>query len=151
MTSSPRGWSYRKLLLFLFIFSNMENNSFFGWIIGIISLIIIAFLVNIFISSKVPAGYEAILVNSYGQQGVQDTPLVTGRVYYNPFTQDLIKYPVFVQTKDYEPFEVTAKDGSKFTVDPTVSYRIDAGATPIIYQKYREAIVTGKQIGRAHV
>lgn len=118
----------------------MENNSFFGWLIGIVSLIIIAFLVNAFISSKVPAGYEAILVNSYGQQGVQDTPLVTGRVYFNPFTQDLIRYPVFVQTKDYEPFEVTAKDGSKFTVDPTISYRIDAGATPLIYQKYRKDI-----------
>lgn len=92
------------------------------------------------ISSKVPAGYEAILVNSYGQQGVQDTPLVTGRVYYNPFTQDLVRYPVFVQTKDYEPFEVPAKDGSKFTVDPTISYRIEAGSTPMIYSKYRKDI-----------
>lgn len=67
-------------------------------------------------------------------------PLVTGRVYYNPFTQDLIKYPVFVQTKDYEPFEVTSKDGSKFTVDPTISYRVNAGSTPQIYQKYRKDI-----------
>lgn len=95
---------------------------------------------NTFISTKVPAGYEAILVNSYAQAGVQDTPLVTGRVYYNPFTQDLVKYPVYVQTKDYEPFEVTAKDGSKFTVDPTISYRIEVGATPVIYQKYRKDI-----------
>lgn len=67
-------------------------------------------------------------------------PLVNGRVYYNPFTQDLVKYPVYVQTKDYEPFEVTAKDGSKFTVDPTISYRIDAGSTPVIYEKYRKDI-----------
>lgn len=115
-----------------------ENSSFFGWLIG--SVIVIGFLVNIFISSKVPAGYEAILVNSYGQQGVQDTPLVTGRVYFNPFTQDLVKYPVFVQTKDYEPFEVPAKDGSKFIVDPTISYRIEAGTTPLIYSKYRKDI-----------
>ena len=104
-----------------------ENSSFFGWLFRrIIALIIIAFFVNFLISSKVPAGYEAIIVNSYGQQGVQDMPLVTGRVYYNPFTQYLVRYPVFVQTKDYEPFEVIAKDGSKFTVDPTISYRIDA-------------------------
>lgn len=109
-------------------------------LIGIITVLVISFLGNMMFSSKVPAWYEAILVNSYWQQGVQDTPLVTGRVYYNPFTQDLVKYPVFVQTKDYEPFEVTAKDGSKFTVDPTISYRIDAGATPLIYQKYRKDI-----------
>lgn len=91
-------------------------------------------------SSKVPAGYEAILVNSYGQQGVQDMPLVTGRVYYNPFTQDLITYPVFVQTKDYDEFTVNAKDGSVFKVDPTISYKIESGATPLIYQKYRKEI-----------
>lgn len=92
------------------------------------------------ISSKVPAGYEAILVNSYGQQGVQDMPLVTGRVYYNPFTQDLVTYPIFVQTKDYDEFTVNAKDGSVFNVDPTIAYKIEAGATPAIYQKYRKDI-----------
>lgn len=117
-----------------------ETPSFLKWLVWFITIIIIGFLVNSFISTKVPAGYEAILVNSYAQAGVQDTPLVTGRVYYNPFTQDLVKYPVFVQTKDYEPFEVTAKDGSKFTVDPTISYRIEVGATPAIYQKYRKDI-----------
>lgn len=118
----------------------MENNNFFGWVVWLTSVLVIAFLVNAFISSKVPAGYEAILVNSYGQQWVQDSPLVTGRVYYNPFTQDLIRYPVFVQTKDYDAFEVPAKDGSKFTVDPTISYRIEAWTTPIIYSKYRKDI-----------
>lgn len=96
-------------------------------IFSIVAVIALLFFIGSFLSSsKVPAGYEAILVNQYSQAGVQDTPLVTGRVYYNPFTQDLVKYPVFVQTKDYEPFEVTAKDGSKFTVDPTISYRIKA-------------------------
>ncbi len=109
-------------------------------LITIVTIFVLGFLGNFIFSSKVPAGYEAILVDSYGQQGVQDMPLVTGRVYYNPFTQDLVQYPVYVQTKDYEPFEVTAKDGSKFTVDPTISYRIDAGSTPIIYQKYRKDI-----------
>lgn len=109
-------------------------------LITLVTILVLGAIVNFFVSSKVPAGYEAILVNSYGQQGVQDMPLVTGRVYYNPFTQDLVTYPVFVQTKDYEPFEVTAKDGSKFTVDPTISYRINAGSTPAIYQKYRKDI-----------
>ena len=67
-------------------------------------------------------------------------PLVTGRVYYNPFSQDLVTYPIFVQTKDYDEFTVNAKDGSVFKVDPTISYKIEAGATPAIYQKYRKEI-----------
>lgn len=102
-----------------------ESETFGAWATGIIVLIVIIFLGFFFSSSKVPAGYEAILVNSYGQQGVQDMPLVTGRVYYNPFTQDLITYPVFVQTKDYDEFTVNAKDGSVFKVDPTISYKIE--------------------------
>lgn len=104
------------------------------------STVVGLFLLFIASSSNVPAGYEAILVNQYSQAWVQDTPLVTGRVYYNPLTQDLIKYPIFVQTMDYDSFEVNAKDGSKFTVDPTISYRIEVGATPQIYAKYRKDI-----------
>lgn len=119
----------------------MDDNETIGaWFTGIAILIGIVFLGFFFSSSKVPAGYEAILVNSYGQQGVQDMPLVTGRVYYNPFTQDLVTYPVYVQTKDYDEFTVNAKDGSVFKVDPTISYKIEAGATPFIYQKYRKEI-----------
>lgn len=109
-------------------------------LIAAIVVIFTMMVVSFMMSTKVPAGYEAILVNQFGQNWVQDTPLVTGRVYYNPFTQDLVKYPVYVQTKDYEAFEVKAKDGSKFIVDPTISYRVNVGATPVIYQKYRKDI-----------
>ena len=110
-------------------------------VLSIVGGVIISIMIAMFLfSSKVPAGYEAILVNQYSQAGVQETPLVTGRVVYNPISQDLVIYPIYVQTKDYEPFEITAKDGSKFTVDPTISYRIEVGATPVIYQKYRKNI-----------
>lgn len=51
-----------------------------------------------------------------------------------------MKYPVFVQTKDYDEFTVNAKDGSVFVVDPTIAYKIEPGATPAIYQKYRKDI-----------
>lgn len=66
-------------------------------------------------------------------------------MFYNPFTQELVKYPIYVQTKDYDAFQVNAKDGSMFTVDPTISYRIAAGSSPKIYTKYRKDIkdITG--------
>lgn len=103
-------------------------------------IVILAWIGSLFMGTKVPAGYEAILVNQYSQKGVDNTPLVTWRVFYNPFTQDLVTYPVFVQTKDYDEFTVNAKDWSVFVVDPTISYKIEAGATPAIYQKYRKDI-----------
>lgn len=103
-------------------------------------LLVVMFFGFFIFSSKVPAGYEAILVDMYGQNGVKDMPLVTGRVFYNPVTKDLVQYPVFVQTKDYDQFSVNAKDGATFTVDPTIGYRIKAGSSPLIYEKYRKDI-----------
>lgn len=66
--------------------------------------------------------------------------LVTGMVWYNIFTQQVYEYPTFVQTVDYEPFTVNAKDGSKFTVDPTISLKIVDGKAAPIFRKYRKDI-----------
>ncbi|WP_341839743.1 SPFH domain-containing protein [Chitinophaga caseinilytica] len=91
--------------------------------------------------TRIDAGHEGVLVRLYGSdKGVQDVSLVTGRVWYNPFTEDVHEFPVFVQTADYEPFTVNAKDGSVFTVDPTITYKVIAGHSPEIFQKYRKGI-----------
>lgn len=88
--------------------------------------------------TRIDAGYEGILIKQYGtDKGVQDVTLVTGRVTYNPWTEDVVQIPTFVQTADYDPFKVNAKDGSEFTVDPTISLRIVKGTSPEIYTKYR--------------
>ena len=43
---------------------------------------------------RVDAGHEGILVNLYGSdRGVDDVSLVTGMVWFNPFTQDVFEYP----------------------------------------------------------
>lgn len=88
---------------------------------------------------KVDAGHEGILVNLYGDdKGVGDVSMCTGMVWYNPFTQSVYEYPTFVQTVDYEPFTINAKDGSEFTVDPTVSLKIVDGQSPAVFKKYRK-------------
>jgi len=88
--------------------------------------------------TRIDAGHEGILIKQYGtEKGVQDVSLVTGRVFYNPFTEDVEQYPTFVQTVDYEAFNVNAKDGSEFIVDPTLSYNIVSGNSPKIFSKYR--------------
>lgn len=91
--------------------------------------------------TRIDAGYEGILIKQYGtDKGVSDVTLVTGRVTYNPFTEDVEQIALFVQTQDYEPFSVNAKDGSVFTVDPTISIKVVKGSSPAIYQKYRKDI-----------
>ena len=90
---------------------------------------------------RVDAGHEGILVNLYGDdKGVGEVSMCTGAVWYNPFTQSVYEYPTFVQTVDYEPFTINAKDGSEFTVDPTISLKIVDGKSPAIFKKYRKEL-----------
>lgn len=91
--------------------------------------------------TRIDAGYEGIKVNQYGSsKGVDGVALVTGRVWYNPITEDVYQFPTYIQTFDYEPFTVNAKDGSVFTVDPTISYAVMGGKTPHVFVKYRKGI-----------
>lgn len=90
---------------------------------------------------RIDAGHEGIKVNLYGSdKGVDDVNLVTGAVWYNPWTTAVYEYPSFVQTVDFPPFTVNAQEGPEFTIDPTVSLKIIDGKTPQIFKKYRKAL-----------
>lgn len=90
---------------------------------------------------RIDAGCEGILVNLYGSdRGVDDVSMVTGRVFYNPFTQEVYEYPTYVQTIDYKPFTINAKDGSEFTVDPNINIKVQDGAAPKVFRKYRKEL-----------
>ena len=108
-----------------------------------ILVVLIACVAMVGMSSceKIDAGHEGILVNLYGDdKGVGEISMCTGMVWYNPFTQSVYEYPTFVQTVDYEPFTINAKDGSEFTVDPTVSLKIIDGKSPLVFKKYRKEL-----------
>ncbi|MEE1899326.1 hypothetical protein GN157_15035 [Flavobacterium rakeshii] len=107
------------------------------------AIILGVFMLIAFIScnERIDAGYEGILVKLYGSdKGVQDVSLVTGRVWYNPLTEDVYEFPTYVQTINYESFTVNAKDGSVFSVDPTLSFKVKDGHSPVIFKKYRKDI-----------
>jgi regulator of protease activity HflC (stomatin/prohibitin superfamily) len=107
------------------------------------SILVILLLITAlsFSCTRIDAGHEGILVKMYGSdKGVQDVSLVTGRVFYNPLSEDVFEFPIFIQTADYEAFNVNAKDGSVFTVDPTISFAVTPGKSPHIFSKYRKTI-----------
>lgn len=92
---------------------------------------------------RIDAGNEGIKVNLYGSdKGVDDVSLVSGAVWYNPITTSIYQYPTFVQTVDYEPFTINAKDGGSFTVDPTISLKIIDGKSAEVFKKYRKEDLT---------
>ena len=97
--------------------------------------------INLASCTRIDAGHEGILIKQYGtDKGVQDVSLVTGRVWYNPWTENVEQYATFVQTIDYDAFGVNAKDGSSFSVDPTLSFNIVPGNSPRIFKKYRKTL-----------
>lgn len=112
-------------------------------ILSIVVVVFLVFLISSCVTTRIDAGYEGIKIKQYGtEKGVQDVVLVTGRVWYNPMTEDVVQYPIFVQTVDYDAFNVNAKDGSLFTVDPTLSVRVTPSRSPEIFVKYRKDLKT---------
>jgi len=88
---------------------------------------------------RVDAGCEGIEVSLYGDdRGVGEVNLVTGWVVYNPWTKQIFEYPTYVQTIDYEPFTINAKDGPLFTIDPNVNIKVADGKAPQVFKKYRK-------------
>lgn len=90
---------------------------------------------------RIDAGHEGIKVNLYGdEKGVGDVSMCTGMVWYNPYTTQVYEYPTFAQTIDYEAFEVNSKDGSRFSIDPSMIVKIEDGKSPVIFKKYRKKL-----------
>ena len=109
-------------------------------ILGLLSLFMV-FLMTSCGYERVDAGCEGIKVNLYGSdKGVDDVSLVTGAVWYNPFTEQVYEYPTYVQTVDYPAFTINAKDGSEFSIDPTISLKIADGKSPQVFKKYRKEL-----------
>jgi regulator of protease activity HflC (stomatin/prohibitin superfamily) len=92
------------------------------------------------------AGIEVSLAGS--DRGVQDIPLVTGWVFYNPLGTDIITYPTFVQTAVWtqdttegsptnEEITFNSKEGLIISGDISMSYSIVRDSVPKFYVKFR--------------
>lgn len=91
--------------------------------------------------TRVSAGYAGIKINNYGsQRGVSDVPMVTGWVWYNPFTQNVFEYPCFVQTAKWEgddKFSFNLSGGTLVTAEVSFSYHFDYEKVPAFWVKFR--------------
>lgn len=104
---------------------------------------------------RVNAGYAGVKVNLYGSgRGVDSVPLVSGMVWYNPFTSDVIEYPIFVQTTEWtradtkespgnEEVSFNTKDKMVVTADISISYFLVRERVPYFFGKYRQHDLRG--------
>ena len=109
----------------------------------LITILVMGFVIGatvMFCYKRIEAGFEGIKVNLYGDsKGIDGVSLVTGAVWYNPITTTVYQYPTHIITVDYKAFDINAKDGSSFTVDPTISVKIIDGKSPEVFKKYRKS------------
>jgi regulator of protease activity HflC (stomatin/prohibitin superfamily) len=100
--------------------------------------------------TKVPPGYVGIKVDQFGsQKGVEDFPLKTGAVWYNPFTTDVEVFPTFLQTVIWtknlnegnavdESISFNSSEGTTINADIACSVRITGDKVPQIYMEFRQ-------------
>src|SRR5712692_5342157 len=73
--------------------------------------------------TKVVPGYVGIKVNNWGsQKGVQDYPLKTGMVFYNPIDESITFNSI---------------EGTQVNADVAITYFFDAPKVPVIFVKFR--------------
>jgi regulator of protease activity HflC (stomatin/prohibitin superfamily) len=116
--------------------------------IGVLAILAIAILNSG--CTKVEPGWAGIRVKLYGsQRGVQDFPVITGRVWYNPWTEEIYQFPTYMQNVVWsasshegsaydDSFTANSQEGVPFNFDVGVSYQIAAAQVPHIFLKFRE-------------
>lgn len=100
-------------------------------------------------TTRVDAGHVGIRVKLAGSdRGVQDMPIVTGWVFYNPLTEQIVIFPTSVQNvvwtqsphegKAYdESITFSSEEGVNVNADIGLSFHIDPSLAPRLYARFR--------------
>jgi regulator of protease activity HflC (stomatin/prohibitin superfamily) len=99
--------------------------------------------------TRIGPGYVGIEVNEWGdQKGVQDYPIQTGRITYNPISTSVYEFPTFRQTVVWdeagvdESITFNSKEGAVINADVSVAYSLDGDKVPHLFVKFRQDIDT---------
>lgn len=94
-------------------------------------------------------GHVGLLVKQTGSdRGVQDYPIQTGRVFYNPLNEDVLEWPTNVQRviwtaatgeghAENEELAFQSKEGLHFTADINAAYQMQREKVPHFYVQFR--------------
>lgn len=99
--------------------------------------------------TRVEPGWEGVRVHLVGtERGVDAYPIVTGRVFFNPITYDIYKFPTFLQrvvwTADDsngsprdDSFTFRSREGYSFNADVGFGFSFVEGQGPFLFERYR--------------
>src|SRR5580698_10766579 len=100
-------------------------------------------------TTRVDAGHVGIRVKLAGSdRGVQDMPVVTGWVFYNPLTEQVVMFPTSVQNVVWtqsahegkafdESITFSSSEGVNINADIGLSFHIDPPLAPRLYGRFR--------------
>jgi regulator of protease activity HflC (stomatin/prohibitin superfamily) len=100
-------------------------------------------------TTRVDAGHVGIRVKLAGSdRGVQDMPVVTGWVVYNPLTEQIILFPTSVQNVVWtqsphegkafdESITFSSSEGVNINADIGLSFHIEPSLAPKLYGRFR--------------
>jgi len=100
--------------------------------------------------TRIGPGYAGIKVDLYGsQKGVEDYPVKTGMVWFNPITTEVHTFPTFMQQaiwtadkQEASPIDESVTfnsiEGSSVNVDVSLAYQIEPEKIPHIFVKLRK-------------
>ena len=126
------------------------GRTLFRRLLFVIALIAGVFFLMSSCVARVDAAHVGIRVKLAGSsRGVDDIPVVTGWVFYNPLTEQLVMFPTSVQnvvwTKDPhegsphdESITFSSKEGLNINADIGLSFHIDPKMAPHLYLRFRK-------------
>lgn len=101
--------------------------------------------------TRVDAGYVGIRIRLAGSaRGVQNAPVVTGWVVYNPLTEKIIEFPISVQNVVWsrevhegapmdESITFASSEGVTVNADVGLAFHINADKAPRLYARFRQS------------
>lgn len=112
--------------------------------------LILVIIISASSCSRVEPGHVGIRIRLAGsERGVQNAPIVTGWIVYNPLTEQIIEFPTNVQnivwTRDVtegspvdESITFASSEGVTINADVGLAFHIDGEQAPKLYARFRE-------------
>ena len=123
-------------------------------IIPALALLLAFWVVSCSTVKRIDAGHVGVRVRLAGSsRGVQDMPVVTGWVVYNPLTEQVIEFPTSVQNIVWtaskhegrpvdESITFSSNEGVNVNADVGLSFHISQEMAPHLYLRFREVDLT---------
>ncbi len=119
------------------------------WLIGF-ALLVAFIIISLTTITRIDPAHVGIRVKLAGSnRGVQDMPVVTGWVFYNPLTEQIIEFPTSIQNVVWaqsihegaphdESITFSSSEGVNVNADIGLSFSIEPSKVPHLYLRFRK-------------